>query len=164
MFILTLSPTLLWLSAALFLLVIELGTPGLFVFICFALGATFGAILSALDFSFMIQCYGALAFSLFQFMTMRRRLLAFTRARHEPTNIDGLVGREGVAVRQITPANHGHVKIGGEEWAAQCVDGSTIKAQARVRVVRVVGNKVMVKAITTKGGARSKQGEPPSQK
>lgn len=167
MFILTLSPTLLWLSAALVLLLIELGTPGLFVFICFALGATFGAMLSALDFSMMIQCYGALAFTLFQFVTMRRRLLQFTNSRHVPTNIDGLVGREGVTVRQITPAAHGHVKIGGEEWAAQCVDGTTIKAQARVRVVRVVGNKVIVKLIAKKGEPRRgepQRGEPPSRK
>ena len=162
--VLTLSSTLLWLSTALLLLFIEVGTPGLFVFICFALGATFGAMLSALECSFMVQCYGALAFTLFQFMTMRRRLLAFTHARHTPTNIENLIGREGVTVRQISLTSHGYVKLGGEEWVAQCIDGSIIKAQVPVRVVRVVGNKVIVKVITTKGGATPKRGEPPSRK
>lgn len=160
MFILTLSPTLLWLSAALVLLFIEVGTPGLFVFICFALGAAFGALLAALDFSLMTQCYGALAFSLFQFMTMRRRLRAFTHSRHAPTNMHGLTGREGTVVRQIAPGKHGHVKIGGEEWVAECVDDTPIRMQTRVQVVRVVGNRVMVKVVTKKGGAR--RGEPPS--
>ena len=148
MFILTFSPALLWLFAAIILLVLELGTPGLFVFICFALGAFFGAGLAALNFSLPIQCYGALAFAVFHFYTVRRRLLRFTQARHAPTNSERLVGQHGVVVRAIEPGSHGHVKIGGEEWVAESSTDETIKKGTLVQVLRVRGNRVVVKKIS----------------
>ena len=52
---------------------------------------------------------------------------------------DALVGRQGVAVSQITP-DGGRIKIGGELWSALPYDETmTIREGARVDVFRIKG-------------------------
>jgi len=139
--------TVMWLLVGIVLVLIELAMPGLFFFLSFAFGSLFGAIASFIGYSLLVQCFVVLLVSLIQFNSMRRVLRRFNEVKAEQgeTNMQGLIGRVAHVVRAIIPPNHGYVKIGGEEWAAEHVNQELIEKDTQVRVVRVVGNRVIVK-------------------
>jgi membrane protein implicated in regulation of membrane protease activity len=143
-----LSPSIMWLLAAVLLLLVELLTPGLFFFISFAFGSLFGALAAVLGYSFWWQSGIALGISLIQFFAMRRRLKQFTDSVHAPTNVHALQGKKGVVLAEISPLQSGSVKVGGEQWAASssmlCAEGAVVK------VLRIEGNRLVVSLDITK--------------
>jgi len=136
------SPPLLWLSAGLLLLLIELAVPGLFFFISFALGSVFGALAAWLGYSFLFQSGIAIGVALIQFNAMRRALRQFTQSVQAPTNTHALLGKRGVVTEAIAAHKPGLVKIGGEAWSASSEFNCDVDSV--VKVLRVEGNKVVV--------------------
>ena len=57
------------------------------------------------------------------------------------TGAEALIGREARVIEDLTP--RGIVKLDGELWRAECVNGIA-KAGERVRVVEVEGTKLLV--------------------
>ena len=139
------SAPVIWLLSGLGLLLVELATPGLFFFISFAFGCLFGALGAVLGYSLVVQCSVALLVSIIQFTSMRRALRRFTDTAHVPTNVQALAGKRAVVVVAITPEQTGQVKIGGEQWAATAHE--KVAVEELVNVVKVEGNKVVVKKI-----------------
>lgn len=142
----TFSSTVVWLLAGLALLLVELATPGLFFFISFAFGCLFGALGALLGYSLMVQCSVGLLVSIIQFSSMKRALRRFTDTAHAPTNVHALAGKEAIVIEAITSQKNGQVKIGGEQWAATAT--ANISVEETVKVVKVEGNKVLVKHTT----------------
>lgn len=73
-------------------------------------------------------------------------LIFALRAQRAPiqTGLDRLVGKVGIARRDISP--HGTVQVGGELWSADLESGEeTIPEGARVEVVRVKGIRLFVR-------------------
>ena len=62
------------------------------------------------------------------------------------TGAEALIGREARVVEDLTPK--GIVKLDGELWRAECINGIA-KAGERVRVVKVEGTKLLVERPTT---------------
>ncbi len=147
----SITPMVVWLLSAMVLMLIELATPGVFFFISFAFGALFGALAAALNYSLMVQCSIALLVSVIQFFSMRRTLKRFTNSTHTPTNVHALVGQRGIVVQPLAPGLLGQVKIGGERWAAESQE--KIKAQTWVQVLRIAGNRVIVKSVPSEMAA-----------
>ncbi len=76
---------------------------------------------------------GVLAFLLW--VAKDAALYPFLKRGYEPVHRHGaeeLVGREAVARSELAPS--GQVRVGGEVWTAESEDGSSIPAQAIVRV------------------------------
>ena len=133
-----------WLIIALLFLFVELGTPGLFFFISFAIGASFSAIFAFLNFSFLIQCWVGLITSLIIFFILR---LIFSRKAIDKdiTNVDALVGKTALVVKEINSKVKGSVKLGGEIWSAKISEGSVLQVGTIVKVIKVIGNSLIVK-------------------
>lgn len=138
----SLPVSVIWLLASISLLLVELSTPGLFFFVSFAFGCLFGALGAALGYSLTVQCCAALLVSLIQFNAMRRALRRFTTTPTFKSNVQALVGQEGVVVKEISPPVLGDVKIGGEVWLAQADE--PIEIGSAVKILRIEGNKVIV--------------------
>jgi len=71
----------------------------------------------------------------------RRWLRAKLQVKHQPSNVDAVVGRSGTVTRKIEPRHAGTVKVGSEEWRAEVAaaeDGPRDKG-AVVTVVAVEG-------------------------
>ncbi|MFH0768800.1 MAG: NfeD family protein [Chloroflexota bacterium] len=49
----------------------------------------------------------------------RRYVHRWTATRKEKTNIDVIIGRNGIVLQSLTPGNSGLVKVGNEEWRAR---------------------------------------------
>jgi len=134
-----------WLLVSLALLLVELATPGIFFFVSFAFGSLFGALVASLGYPLPVQCATVLVISIIQFTAMRRRLRSFNNKSSLATNVHALLGKRGVVVRDITQHQPGLVKLGGEEWSATCSEGKKIAKGKSIQVVRLQGNRVIVK-------------------
>lgn len=135
-----------WLIISVIFLFAEITTPGLFFFIAFAIGSLIAAILAFLDFSFVLQCLVGLGVSLFSFWLLRHFFAVRSQGKVIKTNVEALVGKNGIVVKAIEPNAFGQVKVEGEIWAAESVDARSLNKGTTVKVERVVGNRLLVKA------------------
>lgn len=49
----------------------------------------------------------------------RRYVHRWTATRKEKTNIDAVIGKNGIVLQRLTPGVNGLVKVGNEEWRAR---------------------------------------------
>lgn len=61
------------------------------------------------------------------------------------TNLDAVIGSEGVVIEEISNRNgQGRVKLGGMEWSARSTADVTIPVGTQIKVDRIEGVKVFV--------------------
>jgi membrane protein implicated in regulation of membrane protease activity len=133
-----------WLICGILLLLFEVGTPGLFFFVSLAFGAFAGALAAFCGCFFYMQCFAALVGTLAGFIACTY-LFSKRYHRHLRTNVEALIGQEGLVIEEIAPYRPGRVKVKGEVWAALTEDKETVEKGSLVHVVRIEGNKVVVK-------------------
>jgi membrane protein implicated in regulation of membrane protease activity len=82
---------------------------------------------------------GILAF--LYFALFRNWLKAKLQVKHQPSNIDAVIGRIGVVTKRIAPRDCGLVKIGSEVWRAELAhqDGAALEPGAEIKVFSVEG-------------------------
>lgn len=140
----TLSAAVLWLIVAAVLAIIEAVTLGLTT-IWFAGGAVAASISAMAGAPVWIQ--GIL------FLIVSVLLLYFTRpivkkrlkVGTEKTNVDALIGKEGLVIETIRPFRTGQVKLDGLVWSAAAKDGdATIESGTAVKIEHIEGVKLIV--------------------
>ncbi len=137
-----------WLTLAILFLFAELGTPGLFIFIAFSVGFFISAVTAFFEASFVVQCWTALISSILAFTILKYFFASkIKNAVTEDTNTDALTGRKGVVVKIVEPNKKGQVKIGGEIWSAISQDNMILQTDEVIKVLRVVGNKLIVRKL-----------------
>lgn len=127
---------LLWLIASILLLILELCFGDFFV-TCFALGALVSLVVSLFGVPFWLQVVVFAVGGVFFVYTLRPRLLRALHGKGEDreSNADALIGREGIVTEPITEEKDGYVKVDGDEWRAESIDGKPIGRDAKVRIV-----------------------------
>ncbi|MBD3272971.1 NfeD family protein [Candidatus Dependentiae bacterium] len=134
----------IWLIIALLFLLAELTTPGLFLFIAFALGSVVASIFAFLDFSFILQCLTFLLGFAVSFFILRF-LVKSRDKRKILTNVYALKGKSANVIKKIDKNGKGLVKVGGEVWTAQGFDGLSFEENEVVKVVSIKGSRLIVK-------------------
>ncbi|MGF3521627.1 MAG: NfeD family protein [Candidatus Bathyarchaeia archaeon] len=66
------------------------------------------------------------------------------------TNVDALIGKEGLAKTDIDPVDGGVVKVNGEIWLSRSADECLIKEGSKVRVIRIEGVTLIVEGVNEK--------------
>ncbi len=66
------------------------------------------------------------------------------------TNVDALIGKEGLAKTDIDPLDGGVVKVNGEIWLSRSADECLIKEGSKVRVIRIEGVTLIVEGVSEK--------------
>jgi len=79
--------------------------------------------------------------ALLYFGLFRNWLKAKLQVKHQPSNVDAVIGRTGVVTKRIAPRDCGLVKIGSEEWRAELAqqDGAALEPGAAIKVLSVEG-------------------------
>jgi membrane protein implicated in regulation of membrane protease activity len=132
----------IWLALAAVFLIIELITPTL-VFLSFVVGSVAGAILTVFYPEAVYWQIGLfLVVSAVLLPFMRKAAKKITVLDAPVSNVDRLIGLEGLVLKEITTDQNGRVKVEGEEWAATADE--PIAATTRVVVKRVAGAKLHV--------------------
>lgn len=142
-----------WLIALVVFLVIESATLGLAT-IWFAGGALVALIAAMCGAGIVIQIVLFLVVSLVLLFFTRPFAVRFLNKDTLKTNVDRVVGMEGVVTEEISNlAGTGKVSIGGNMWTARTEnEGGTIPVDAVVTVLRVEGVKLIVKVKEKEGG------------
>lgn len=138
-----------WLIALVVFLVIEAATLGLAT-IWFAGGALVALIAAMCGAGIVLF----LVVSLILLFFTRPLAVRFLNKDTLKTNVDRVVGMEGVVTEEISNlAGTGKVSLGGNMWTARTEnEGGTIPVDAVVTVLRVEGVKLIVKVKEKEGG------------
>ena len=142
-----------WLIALVVFLVIEAATLGLAT-IWFAGGALVALVAAMCGAGLGIQVASFLVVSLVLLIFTRPFAVRFLSKDTLKTNVDRVIGMEGVVTEEISNlAGTGKVSLGGNMWTARTEnEGGTIPVDAVVTVLRVEGVKLIVKVKEKEGG------------
>lgn len=142
-----------WLIALVVFLVIEAATLGLAT-IWFAGGALVALIAAMCGAGLGIQVASFLVVSLVLLIFTRPFAVRFLSKDTLKTNVDRVVGMEGIVTEEISNlGGTGKVSLGGNIWTARTEnEGGTIPVDAVVAVLRVEGVKLIVKVKEKEGG------------
>ena len=138
------SFTWLWLLVAVTFGLIEAMTLGI-VSIWFAIGALGAMLVAFIIDSFMIQLLVFLAVSLILVATTRKVAMDKLKIGRIKTNIDELIGKEAVVVKEIRPYTTGEVKLDGKVWRAMSESKQVYKVDEIVTVLRIEGVTIIIK-------------------
>jgi membrane protein implicated in regulation of membrane protease activity len=151
----------IWLIAAAVFAVGEMGSPGSFFLLPFAIGALLAAVLAFLDVSVVVEWIVFLTASIATLIALRSVAHRLNRSVHDAgVGSRRMLGQSGFVLRDIPGAGElGLVRVDREEWRAESTDGSPIPSGSMVRVADVQGTRVIVAAVDvrppTAGGRES---------
>lgn len=139
--------TVIWVAAMILFAALEAATVGALVSIWFSLGALAALITSCFTPNFWVQLAVFLVVSCAAFALVRPLVKRYVNPRTQRTNADRLVGQEAIVTETIDNlASTGQASIAGQVWTARGEDNTPIEAGARVKVLRIEGVKLIVRA------------------
>ena len=127
---------LVWLIVSIGLLLLEL-TSGDFYVICFAFGAVASIVGAAIGLPLWAQVLIWAVCSVLCLYFVRPSLVRRLHGKENErkSNVDALVGRQGIVIDTIAAGGFGYVKIDGDEWRSVSADGQEIPVGTTVQVV-----------------------------
>ena len=133
-----------WLGLAVILGIFEAATVAL-VSIWFAIGAVAAMIPAYFGASVWVQVAVFLVVSAVCFALTKTFFKNVVKVEKQPTNSDGLIGKEGIVTEEINNLEcKGKVFISGLTWSAHSVTGENIPKDSIVVVDRIEGVTLMV--------------------
>ena len=137
-----------WLGVIAVTLIIEIVTLEL-VSIWFTIGAVIPFILSAIGgirIEIQISVFVVVSALLILFLRKAAQKVLF-KNMNEKTNTDSIVGKKFKLLEKTDLENNGSLKINGVVWTAVSEDGNLIEEGTLVEVIRLDGNKLVVRKL-----------------
>ena len=139
--------TMVWIGAMVVFAVVEALTAGL-VSIWFVAGSVAGLIAAMAGAGLLAQLIWFLAVSAAALALTRPLVKKISAVRTVPTNADRVLGETARVTETIdNDRSTGAVYVDGKTWTARSTDGAVIPAGSRVRVRRLEGVTLMVRAL-----------------
>ena len=132
-----------WLGVVLLLSVIEMATADL-ITIWFIASGIVTLIISFFDIPFVAQVGIFVILGTVLLITTRKMLVEKLNKNKQKTNLDRVVGMEGIVTEKITKHNPGEVKVDGKKWTAISSDGKNISEGKTVKIIKIEGVKLVV--------------------
>jgi membrane protein implicated in regulation of membrane protease activity len=132
-----------WLGVVLLLSVIEMATADL-ITIWFIASGIVTLIISFFDIPFVAQVGIFVILGTVLLITTRKMLVEKLNKNKQKTNLDRVVGMEGIVTEKITKHNPGEVKVDGKKWTAISSDGKIIGEGKTVKIIKIEGVKLVV--------------------
>lgn len=132
----------MWLVIIIFLVCIEVITVNLTT-IWFVVSGLIALVLSFFVNSFEIQFATFVLGGVLLLFTTRPYLVRKLKVKETKTNLDRVVGMQGIVTIEITKLNPGEVKVDGKLWTA--IADNKIKKDSIIEVLSIDGVKLKVK-------------------
>lgn len=132
-----------WLGVVLLLSVIEIATTDL-ITIWFIASGIITLILSFFDIPFVAQVGIFVLLGTVLLITTRKTLTEKLNKNKQKTNLDRVVGMEGIVTEKINKHNPGEVKVDGKKWTAISANGKNIGEGKTVKIIKIDGVKLIV--------------------
>lgn len=137
----------IWLIIAGLFIIIETFTSGFLIF-WFGIGALVSMIISIFIEDIFIQTIIFIISSVILIFATKPFVKKFTNSKTISTNINSLIGKTGIVVKEIDNlASVGQVKVTGELWSAKSIDNQIISENTKVEIIKIDGVKLIVKTI-----------------
>lgn len=137
----------IWLIIAGLFIIIETFTSGFLIF-WFGIGALVSMIISIFIEDIFIQTIIFIISSVILIFATKPFVKKFTNSQTISTNINSLIGKTGIVVKEIDNlASVGQVKVNGELWSAKSIDNQIISENTKVEIIEIDGVKLIVKTI-----------------
>ena len=134
----------LWLVLLILFLVAE-GATAAVTTIWFAVGALAAMIVAQTGGPVGFQIAVFVVVSVACLFALRPLLKKFITPKKVRTNVDAVIGSEGIVLETIDNlAGTGRVKLGGMEWSARSATGEVIEVNSVIKVEKIEGVKVFV--------------------
>ncbi len=134
----------IWLGIILFLAVIEVMTINLTT-IWFVISGLLSLFLSFVIDNFFIQFALFVLLGIVLLFTTKKTLDAWIGPKNIKTNLDRIVGMEGIVTEEIRRNVPGEVKVDGKRWTAMAP--KKIKEGATVTILAIEGVKIKVEEV-----------------
>ena len=122
-----------------------MGSPGLFYFLSLSSGSLAAALAALMTESIPVQCTTFLIITLLSLLCLRFWVTKSNQTKSDNlTNIDALVGKQGIVIRVIDHDKVGEVKVGGEVWSARSLNQDVLPEGESIVIVRVTGAHLVV--------------------
>ena len=148
-FIEGISPFFAWIIAGIVFSCLELAVPGMFACIAFAIGSLVAALSSYFSADLLVQATVGFAGSILSFIFIRLYLikakLSEVEAPKLSTNVQALIGREAIIIKEVFPHQTGLARVGGEIWSCKNIETDILAEGTRALVLRVQGTTLILK-------------------
>lgn len=134
----------IWLGIIIALTFIELITINLTT-VWFVASGLVSLLLSFFIDSFVIQFSVFVILGIILLCTTRKYLVSFLRVKEQKTNLDRIIGMEGIVTEEIRKNHNGEVKVDGKRWTAYA--DKKIKVDKTVKVLLIDGVKIKVEEV-----------------
>ena len=144
----------IWLGIFVLFLVIEAGTVSL-VSTWFAGGALVAMLAALLGAVPVVQILLFMGVSCILLTLLRPFLRKFITPKQTKTNMDAVIGSEGIVLTQIdNDLSQGQVRLGAMEWTARSTTGEKLRPGTQIKVDRIEGVKVFVSTVKQENPAK----------
>lgn len=130
-----------WLAIIILLSFVEIVTINL-VTVWFIASGLVALGLSFFDVPFVVQFGVFVVLGVILLITTRKTLTEKLNKNKQKTNLDRVIGMEGIVTEKITKYNPGEVKVDGKKWTA--VADATIDKGKIVKIIKIEGVKLIV--------------------
>lgn len=129
---------LVWTLVSIICLILEL-TNGDFFIMSFVVGGVAAAISAAIGVTWWLQILIFALFTILSLIFVRPFALKYLHrgGDHRVSNVEALIGREGIVTEAIGRNSRGRVQIDGDYWLAVSEDGNEIEKGEKATVVSV---------------------------
>ena len=124
-----------WLLFAGITFLVELGHPGLFLFLSISIGSLVTAMIAMISDVVSIQLICFICTSIVSFYSLKHFV-----SQHKSSyasNAHALIGADGYVTEKITHQNTGRVRVRSEEWIARSLNGTSLEVGSRIHVIRI---------------------------
>lgn len=136
-----------WLIAAGIFFVAEIFTAGFLIF-WLGISALIAMIISFITTDLIIQTTFFVVFSVILMFATRPFINKFFHTESIKTNAFSIIGKKGIVIKDINSINStGQIKVNGEVWSAEDLNGQNIPKDSEIEVVSINGVKAIVSAI-----------------
>lgn len=137
----------IWLIVAGVFFVAEIFTTGFLVF-WFGLGSIFAMITSFFIQDIIVQTTVFLITSVIFIFATRPLINKFLKTKTVSTNVFSVVGKHGIVLQELNSIEGtGQIKLNGEVWSAEEINGKNVPKDAEVVVVKISGVKAIVSVV-----------------
>jgi len=133
-----------WLLIIVILTILEASTTNLTT-IWFVVSGIIALIISFLTDNYIIQFGVFVILGVILLVTTRPLLQNLLKHHKEATNIDRVIGMQGIVTQKITKNSAGEVKVDGKNWTATA--DKIIKENSLVKVLEINGVKLKVEKV-----------------
>ncbi|MEN3014300.1 MAG: NfeD family protein [Endomicrobiia bacterium] len=137
-----------WIVVAIIFFIIEIITPGIFLFSCFGLAAIVAFLSSFFTDSVLIESVIFSLVSVISIYLLRPILIKIFTPDFVKTNVNSLIGKTGIVEEEIHDKKiMGLIRVENELWRAVSENDEIISKGSKVEVIRVEGVHLVVKKL-----------------